>query len=83
MISLKENIDKAKNLINAIDSLTNPDVYLNTRTRYANEKQLRKTMKNFRRLSVVIDKQVKEGSRNKFKESTSQTRSRKLNTIFK
>lgn len=84
MITLKENIDRAKNLINAIDSLCNPDLYSNSKTRYDNERQLRKTMKNFRRLSIVIDKQVQDAYRdNKFKETKAQTRSRQLNNIFK
>lgn len=84
MITLKENIDKAKNLISAIDNLCNPDLYSNSKTRYDNEKHLRKTMKNFRRLSIVIDKQVKDAYRDgKFKETKSQTRSRQLNNVLK
>ncbi len=83
MITLRENIARAKNLINSIESLSNPNLYVNLKSDYHNKRHLRKTVKNFKRLTVVIEKQLNEGYRNNFKESTGQIRSRQLNNILK
>jgi hypothetical protein len=71
VITLNENIERAKNLVLSIKSLTNPQTYygFGREVRKANGRKrqcLRNTIKNLKRLTEVISKQCQEGARDNF-----------------
>lgn len=69
-ISLEENIIKQQNILNAIKFLSTPEPYSKWHTKLAvrnSKKQLRRSLKNYKRLTTVISKQVDELRSNQFK----------------
>jgi len=72
VITLEQNLKKAANLVAAISSMSQPwyqggTTYYQRKAKRDKLKCLRRSIKNLKRLTIVLDKQCKEGLRNNFR----------------